>query len=151
MAIEPPSFSTDLPPVASSASDGKNEEKINLPFCSDDIVIDKGTSGDGGSGDSPQNCIPKELESELDDTSSIIIDLDDTKPQVYNYPTPATNPFLLPRRPPAPLEEEDDREKFESIDDMPPCYNQNGDDIDLRIPGITCRISIVVNEPSESG
>ena len=144
MSIEPPSFSTDLPPPP--ASDGKNEEKVQLPFCSDDIVIDLRTSG----GDSP-NCIPKELESELDTSS--IIDLDTKPPQVYNYPTPP-NPFLLPRRPPASFE--DDREKSEAvIDEMPPCFNQNDNaDIDLRntqIPGITCRISIVVNEPSDSG
>ena len=42
----------------------------------------------------------------------------------------------------------------EFVDEMPSCSNQNDITIDLRntqIPGITCRITIVVNKASESG
>ena len=52
-------------------------------------------------------------------------------------------------------EEEDNQEKSsEFVDEMPSCSNQNDITIDLRktqIPGITCRITIVVNKASESG
>ena len=51
--------------------------------------------------------------------------------------------------------EEDNQEKSsEFVDEMPSCSNQNDITIDLRntqIPGITCRITIVVNKASESG
>ena len=51
--------------------------------------------------------------------------------------------------------EKDNQEKSsEFVDEMPSCSNQNDITIDLRntqIPGITCRITIVVNKASESG
>ena len=70
LSIEPPSFSTDIPP----ASDGKNEENVqHLPFCSDDIVLDLRMLSSGGDS---QNCIPKKFESELDDKMPSIKKLD---------------------------------------------------------------------------
>ena len=149
LSIEPPSFSTDIPP----ASDGKNEENVqHLPFCSDDIVLDLRMLSSGGDS---QNCIPKKFESELDDKMPSIKKLDANPAQVaYKYPTPP-NPISLPIRPNLASIEEDNQEKSsEFVDEMPPCSNRNDIANDLRntqIPGITCRITIVVNKASESG
>ena len=53
------------------------------------------------------------------------------------------------------IAKKDNQEKsLEFVDEMPSCSNQNDITIDLRktqIPGITCRITIVVNKASESG